>query len=136
MNDDYDFIILDQGLIQSIWSIAVTGQQPSNGEYLERVLDSILDEIPLFVIMVDIETELAIDRIVSRPTMRSRFDRMLPSQAEAILSKHKEMFSQIVDSADTFRDTGYLNVNGSQPVNRNVSLIVPFIEQARQGYSA
>ncbi len=68
--------------------------------------------------------------------MRSRFDRMSPSEAKVILSKHREMFTQIVYSADTFRETGYLNVNGSQPVKENVGLIVPFIEQARQGYSA
>lgn len=136
MDGNYDFIILDQGLIQYIWSMAVTGEQQINSKYLELVMKSILDEIPLFVIMVDIETELAINRIVSRPTMRSRFDRISPSEAKVILSKHREMFTQIVYSADTFRETGYLNVNGNQPVKENVGLIVPFIEQARQGYSA
>lgn len=136
MDRDYDFIILDQGLLQYIWSIAVTGEGPKNDKYLARVLKSILDEISLFVIMVDVETDLAIERIVSRPTMRSRFDHMPASKAQAILSRHKEIFSQIVDSANTFRDTGYLNVNGSQPIKQNVGLIVPFIEQSRQGSSA
>lgn len=135
MSDNYDFIILDQGLFQSIWSIMVTGDQPDEGKYLERVLNSILDEITLFIIMIDVETELALNRIISRPTMRSRFDRMSPPEAEAILSEYKELFSQLVDSAGTYRNTGYLNVNGSQPVKENVDLIVPIILQARQGIS-
>lgn len=135
MDGNYDLIIIDQGLIQYVWSIAVTGEHPSNIKYLERVLKSILEEISLFVIMVDVETELAVKRIVSRPTMRSRFDRMPASKAEAMLSKHKQIFSQIIDTAHTFRDTGYLNIDGSQPIPKNVSLIVPFIEQARQAYS-
>ncbi len=58
MNDGFDFIILDQGLIQSLWSIVVTGEQPAARQYLERVLNGILDEVPLFVIMIDVETEL------------------------------------------------------------------------------
>lgn len=136
MKEGYDLIILDQGLIQYIWSIAVTNQQPNRDKYLARVLKSILDEISLFVIMVDVETELAIERITRRPTMRSRFDWMSPSQAETMLSRHKDMFAEIVDAADNFRKTGYLNVNGSRPIKINVELIVPFIEQARQAHSA
>lgn len=132
MKDDYDFIILDQGLIQYIWSIAVTGERPKNDKYLARLLKSILDKISLFVIMVDIETELAVERIFNRPTMRSRFDHMSPSKAQVLLSKHQEIFTQIVDSTGKFHDTGYLNVNGSQPIKQNVGLIVPFIEQAWQ----
>lgn len=134
MNGNYDLIVLDQGLIQYIWSIAVTNEQPNNDKYLERVLKSILDEISLFVIIVDVEAELAIERITRRPTMRSRFDRMSSSEAEAMLSRHKDVFAQIVDSADKFRKTGYLNINGSQPIKNNVGLIVPFIERARQAY--
>lgn len=129
MKDDYDFIILDQGLLQYIWSIAVTGERPKNDKYLARLLKGILDEIPLFVIMVDIETEMAVERLVNRPTMRSRFDHMSPSKAQVLLSKHKEIFTQIVDSAGKFQKTGYLNVNGSQPIKQNVGLIVPVIEQ-------
>jgi hypothetical protein len=136
MKGSYDLIILDQGLIQYIWSIAVTHQQPNNDKYLARVLKSILDEISLFVIMVDVETELAIERITRRPTNRSRFDRMSPSQAETMLSRHKDMFAQIVEAADKFRKTGYLNVNGNQPIKINVEIIIPFIERARQAHSA
>lgn len=136
MKDGYDFIVLDQGLIQAIWSIVITGEHPAANRYLERVLTSILEEFPLFVIMIDVETELAIDRIISRPTMRSRFDRMSALEAETVLSKHKELFEQIVQSTDKFEDTGYLNINGTRPVLENVDLIVPFLLEARQGKSA
>jgi len=132
MKDHYDFIILDQGLIQYIWSIAITAKQSLNKGFLNQVLKSILDELSLFVIMVDIETELAVKRIVNRPTMRSRFDRMPSTMAESMLSTHKEIFSQIIQSTDTFKDTGFLSVNGSQPIKKNVGLIVPFLEQARR----
>lgn len=135
MDEGFDFIILDQGLIQYIWSIAVSGERPTNNSYLEKLVNSLLVEMPLFVIMVDIETELAIKRIINRPTMRSRFDRMPPSMAEVWLSNHKEVFSQIVDSTGAFKSTGYLNVSGDQPVNTNIGLIIPFIQQARQASS-
>ena len=132
LRNNYDFIILDQGLIQYIWSIAITGKQSLNKDYLNRVLKSILDELSLFVVMVDIETELAVKRIVNRPTMRSRFDRMSSTKIETILSTHKDIFSQIVQSTNAFKDTGYMSVNGSQPIQKNVGLIVPFLEQARR----
>jgi thymidylate kinase len=135
MDEDLDFIILDQGLIQYIWSIAVSGERPTDNSYLEKLVNSLLVEMPLFVIMVDIETELAIKRIINRPTMRSRFDRMPPSIAEEWLSNHKEVFLQIVDSTSAFKSTGYLNVSGDQPVNTNIGLIIPFIQRARQASS-
>jgi thymidylate kinase len=132
IEEDFDFIILDQGLIQYIWSIAVSGEEPTSDRYLAQLVNSLLDEMPLFVILVDIETELAIERIVNRPTMRSRFDRMAPSMAEVWLSTHKEVFSKIIESTGEFKSTGYLNVSGDQPVNTNIGLIIPFIQQARQ----
>lgn len=135
MKSNYDLLILDQGLLQNIWSIATTGEQPDNDKYLERLLKNILDEISPFVILVDVESEIAHERIARRPTMRSRFDQMSPSKAEAMLAKHRSVFEQLVDLADKFRETGFINVSGSQPISQNVSLIVPFIKQARQANS-
>lgn len=136
INGNYDLFILDQGLIQYVWSIAITGKQSGNSNYLEGVLKSIINELSLYVIMVDVEAELAIKRIIARPTMRSRFDRMSPSSAEIMLSEHKKMFSQIVNLSASFRNTGYLSVNGRQSIQENVGIIVPFINQAWQSRNA
>ena len=135
MNENYDLLVLDQGPIQNVWSIATTGRQPKSDKYLQQLLKSILDEVSPLVIKVEIETDLAHARITKRPTMRSRFDRMSPSMAEALLSRHGMVFAELVDLIDRFKGTSHLNVHGDQPVQTNTNLIVPFIKQAWHTHS-
>lgn len=132
MSDSYDLIVLDQGLIQNIWSITATGNPPANNKYLVRLLKSILDETSPAIILVDVDVELAMERINHRLTMRSRFDKMLPDKAADLLAEHKNVFNQVVNCAAQLKGTCYLNVNGSRPIEKNVTLVVQFIERAWQ----
>jgi len=132
MEDDYDLLVLDQGPIQNLWSVATTGVEPESDEHLARVLKDLLHEIAPFVVLVDVDSALANQRIASRPTMRSRFDRMPPGQAEAMLSRYRDVFTRIVGLADDFAATGLLRLEARDPVAKNVGLILPFIERAER----
>jgi thymidylate kinase len=132
MNSNYDLIILDQGLIQYIWSMGTIGGSPTNDKYLEQLLQDVLDEVSLLVILVDVEVGLAVERINNRSTMRSRFDRFSTRQAETLLVKHKNVLTRIVDFVEKFKGTVYMDVSGNQAIKKNVSIIVPFIERAWQ----
>ncbi|MGD2027622.1 MAG: AAA family ATPase [Anaerolineales bacterium] len=132
LKENYDLIVLDQGILQNIWSIAATGDPPKNGKYLRQLLNSVLSQVPEFVVHIDVDVDLAVERIHQRPTMRSRFDRLSPRQAGILLTEYKRIFAQIIHAADYFQDTGFLYVNGSQPVEYSVSRIVPVLEREWQ----
>lgn len=134
MDGDHDLLILDQGPIQNLWSIATTGSEPRDEKYLGRALQGVLDELAPFVVLVSVDPELAGERIAQRSTMRSRFDRMSPAEARALLSEHERGFARFVHLADGFGRTGLLRVDGSDPIRNNVGQIVRFVEGARQNH--
>lgn len=136
MEGDYDVLVLDQGPIQNLWSIATTGRAPASSDQLARVLRDVLDEVRPHVVLVDVEPDLAFERVAVRSTMRSRFDRMPPSEAEALLARHGALFGRLVELAEGFAATGFLRVDGRHAVEKSASLIVPFIERARQNHGA
>lgn len=135
LKGNYDLVVLDQGLIQNIWSIAAAGDTPKDNKYLDRLLESVLDSFPSYIIYVDVGAETAMERIKLRRTMRSRFDRMSTDQAKTLLARHKELFEHIVNTLNKFPETGFLFVDGQQSIEQNVSLIAPVIEQTWQAYS-
>jgi thymidylate kinase len=132
MDDDHDLLILDQGPIQNLWSIATTGREPRDGTYLGRALNAVLDELSPFVVMVHVDAALAGERIARRSTMRSRFDRMSRVEAQTLLAEHERTFADFISLADGFTRTGFLRVDGSDPIQTNVELILPLVERARQ----
>lgn len=136
MAGDYDVLVLDQGPIQNLWSIATTGRRRGHVEDLGRVVGDVLDEARPLVVLVAVEPDLAFERVAGRSTMRSRFDRMPPSEAKALLTRHAALFGQLVELADGFASTGFVRVDGRDPVQTNVSQIVSFIERARKNHGA
>jgi len=84
------------------------------------------------VILVDVEVGLAAQRVNNRSTMRSRFDSMVTDQAKTLLAEHQNVLIEIVKLIEKFKGTIFMNVSGEQPVKKNISIIVPFIERASQ----
>lgn len=134
-NGSYDMVILDQGIMQDIWSIAASGHPPSDDTYLERLINSILDRLSLLVVVIDIDVEKAIQRIARRQTMRSRFDRMPVNQAEALLNRHKDVFTQIVKVVRRCKRAECLSVSGDLPVDQNVEAIASFLERGSRKWA-
>jgi thymidylate kinase len=124
--DRYDLILLDQGLVQYIWSIFVAGDLPPERD-LHRLLTTIFKEIPLAVIFVQIDVDDAVSRIRQRKTQSSRFDDFSPPQAREYLSKYRSVFDNIRCWSFGPAGTGSLDIDGSRPISHNVRRIIPFI---------
>ncbi|MDX1412984.1 MAG: hypothetical protein R3293_02275 [Candidatus Promineifilaceae bacterium] len=131
MSDDYDLVIFDQGVIQYIWSIAATNKPASNADLL-KLLESVLNEIPLAVILVDINTGIAVERIIQRPTMSSRFDKMPSNRAAQSLSTQRDFFMQFVNWSVELKNIPHLALNGTHPINENAGTVVRFIVKTWQ----
>ena len=122
----HDFLVFDEGIVQNIWSMAVTGNPPPN-EPLTRLLDSVLDEITPAIILVDTDINTAVRRIGDRATSHSRFDRIPPNQATQMLSIHGGQFERIVNCAVEIK-ADCLRVEGSRPVEENVAAVADFVD--------
>jgi thymidylate kinase len=136
MEEGYDVLVLDQGPIQNIWSIATTGGRSPSDRHLIRVLRDVLDELAPLLVLVDVDPDVAWNRIASRPTMRSRFDRMPPSEAREALVRHADLFLRLVDLADGLENTGSVRIDGSRPISDSLAQLLPLIERAREAHDS
>lgn len=125
---DYDVIVLDQGVIQGLWSIAVNGSMPDDGQ-LRQVLASILSELPLRLVHVDTSLDLVLERMSQRVTMNSRFDKLEPNEAAQALQKVDSFFDKVIELGPKFQQLPYLIINGEEPVERNVGHLEDFVRR-------
>lgn len=126
LEDSYDLVIFDQGLIQYMWSISATGELLPD-KYLVRLLKSVLNEVSSVIIFVNIDVASAIARVSERSTMSSRFDTMPLDQAEQLLARQKVCFDKIIGWSYGIQENHYLTVDGRQPVKKNAKEIERFI---------
>ncbi|HEY5903524.1 MAG TPA: hypothetical protein VIU39_13295 [Anaerolineales bacterium] len=131
MRGPYDILLLDQGLLQSIWSLSATGEPPRDDCQLETLLQAIHAELSPLIVGVHVGADLAVERVTTRPTRRSRFDTIPASQASSLLRRQKDVISRILSLSAGLQEASCLDVNGSRPPDQNVRLIVPFIQKAR-----
>ncbi|MBT8488489.1 MAG: AAA family ATPase [Gemmatimonadetes bacterium] len=135
MAEGYDFVILDQGPLQNIWSIGTTGDvRPADRELL-RVVRSVVEDLAPIVVLVEVDADLASERIATRPTMRSRFDRMSRSEASESLAQHEELFRRLFELAGRVGSPEGVRIDGSRPIARNADRLLPLISRARQTHA-
>lgn len=131
MNEDFELVLLDQGLLQNIWSIATTGSIRENDKYLMRLTESVLNRFSPIVIGTRIEAAVAAERITQRRTKRSRFDTMPVEHTRPTLTRYSYVLAQIIDIVRNNNEKKLLDIDSGQPLDRNVNIILPFIERAQ-----
>lgn len=124
----YDIILLDQGLMQYIWSIVIPGRPPPDSDLI-RLLKSFSDDMPQLIVVFDVDIDTAIKRIRARSTTKSYFDRITPDQAGALLTKHEGYVEKIVKCVAQLNGASCLKVNGNDDPRENVISIVRFIDE-------
>ncbi len=87
---NYDLIVLDQGIVQDAWSLAL-GASAEQDKYLRRSIQASVGDaaVNLAYVYFDIDIDLAVERIRARASGTSRFDRMRDNEALEMLHKHR-----------------------------------------------
>lgn len=88
-------VILDQWILQFVWSICAFSRQHNHGA-ARRVAQFACGEPQRVVVFVDVENELAVRRIKSRTSAGSRFDRISDAQAEYWMRHSQSVFDPIL----------------------------------------
>lgn len=135
MFEGYDFLILDQGPLQNIWSIGTTGDGRPADRDLLRVVRTVVEDLAPIVVLVEVDAELASERVANRPTMRSRFDHMSRSKARECLAQHEELFSRLFEFAGRVGSPEGVRLDGSRPIAHSTDRLLPIIHRARQAHA-
>lgn len=126
----YDIILVGQGLLQYLWSIAAPGN-PAPRKNPLRLLNSIRKEIPDVVVLFDVDIDTAVERISTRARTGSYYDGMAPEVARSLLARNKDSLEEIVNCAVQLNGTRRLTVKGNGGVRETASSIARSIHEVR-----
>lgn len=113
-------IVLDQGIIQLIWSIVISGNYKPKRKSLKNVIKSIDEFLPRYIVYCSAEMETILSRIECRETnLYSRLDNMSKSQRKAMLFNNEDYLFKII-SIIKEKDIFLINLDTEQEVNENI----------------
>jgi thymidylate kinase len=118
-------ILLDQGLLQEIWSVGITGSPPSR-EHLQQMLTLLFYQRSTAVVHFEIDIATAQCRLQNRPTESSRFDLMQSEVAHSLLSTYAPYLQEILNCTRSL-DIPVLQIDGSLPVKEKAEKVTHWI---------
>jgi thymidylate kinase len=118
-------ILLDQGLLQEIWSVGITGSPPAI-EHLQQMLALLFYQRSMAVVHFEIDIETALCRLQNRPTESSRFDLMQPEVAHSLLSTYTPYLQEILNCTRSL-NIPVLQIDGSLSVKEKAEKVANWI---------
>ena len=122
---DCEIILLDQGVLQEIWSASITGSPPHT-KYLKREMTPLFHNRSMAIIYCQIDIDSSLHRIQNRTTMKSRFDLMDSTTAYSLLKKYSSYLQEIVNCARTC-EIPILELDSSQTIESQSKKAVNWI---------
>lgn len=119
------FVLMDQGLLQEIWSVGITGAPPALTA-IQSTLSLLFESRSIAIVHFKIDIDAAIKRIQSRSTQGSRFDQMSIESAQVMLLKYAPYLDQILESARSL-GAPILEIDSLQSVDMKAEQIADWI---------
>jgi hypothetical protein len=98
---DYDVLVLDQGVVQSAWSLMMRGSWCEETVCAALARTILGAGVHYLLVYFEVAPEIAVQRIAQRPTMESRFDHLNPAenarQLPAETARLNTLFARVVE---------------------------------------
>ena len=121
-------ILLEQGLLQEVWSVVITGSLPQLS-YLKREMSTLFCRRSIAIVNFKIDLDTAVSRIHNRPRKKKKdsyFDLMDSEQAYSLLTRYFPYLQEIVNCART-AEIPILEIDSSLSVEENSEEIVNWL---------
>lgn len=117
-------VILDQGVIQLIWSIVISGKVLPKDKLLKNLINSIIKFLPNKIVFCEANTNTVLNRIQNRNTnLKSRLDNMDSKKRKRILLKNKNYLNKIVSFIATNPEVTVIKLNTEDDIDKNVCIL-------------
>ena len=110
---DFGPLVLDQGIVQKIWSQLVWREEFDRRE-LERIVDFLTPLSPDVLVWMKTPVEDAVQRIVTRSHGRSRFDNRHPGDIRDELAREMRNFELLTELFGRSGRTKVLEISGHE----------------------
>lgn len=119
-------MLLDEGLIQYLGALVVS--VPESNRLPKRIVNHVLSNYIGGMIYIDVDFDVAINRIKDRNDGKSRFDYMEHENAVVDLKKMQDVFNLCADTAQNLNIPA-LKLESGGSIDENTNLIMGFLEK-------
>jgi hypothetical protein len=131
MRSKCDRVLLDQGLLQELWSaLAAAGRHEVPSSVLVSLIRSLYDGIDARILYVEIGVEGALQRIAARRDGHSRLDGLWRDELRNELVRSTELARRIIDSAIS-AGLPVEVIDSTQPAEIAASAVVSAFDRSR-----
>lgn len=122
-----DIVVLDQSIVQTVWSLSIPGRPPSTAQ-MERVLGTLLRPFAGSIALgsLQIPVEQAAERVVGRSHGASRFDGLGLTATRSMLERYAPTLDLLATAAASVSAAPHLRVDATRPLPENVATLVDF----------
>lgn len=124
--EQWDVVILDQGVAQNIWSIQLSGEEYDVGK-MKKTIEIVAKNTKYSNVFFNARVNTALQRICERPTNESRLDVKPRSETERLLESNKNIFFVIRSYLEDVLKMNCLTINSDDEVMINTEEILNFI---------
>ncbi|HEV7364552.1 MAG TPA: hypothetical protein VGN76_01765 [Gemmatimonadales bacterium] len=124
----YQTVVLDQGILQSAWCVLLEGSL-SRPRALDQAIGDVLSgcDANFGFISLDLDPQLAADRIRARGPMAAPFHRGNPETVR-LLTEHRDHLEQVVAAGVRATGAPHLRLDARSPIAENAAQIESFAE--------
>jgi hypothetical protein len=124
----YETVVLDQGVLQSAWCVLLEGSLRRQGA-LDHAIGELLAacDANFAFISLDLDAELASERIQARGPMNAPFNRSDPETVR-LLADHREHLEQVVAAGVRASGAPHLRLDAKRPISENSARIDAFVD--------
>jgi hypothetical protein len=129
----YDVIVLDQGVVQEGWSVAVGSARPAIANIVAAASSAIQGAaVPMALAHIELSADAASRRIAKRESGGSRFDGASPSEAKRDLEEAARWLAPIAGGVARDCELAQVRIDARRPVERTSADLVSFIHSLLQ----
>lgn len=127
-------LLLEQGLLQRLWSLLVD-RAAFSAPRLAALVEAMAPAAPDVIVWVRTAPETAADRILSRPHGNSRYERLERAAIIEKLAPAGEIYAQIIGLYRRHSAAAVLEITGEDPVAEIAGRIRAFLAAALPHYA-
>ena len=127
-----DYLIIDQGIVQEMISVAHDELLPDNDELANLIGEFKLDGLPLLLVSCNVSNDTANERILMRQNNGCRVEKMNAEERMNTLSIQTSNFSLIREKIKSaYPSINIVDINAENPVDTTVDMLLNCIVKLR-----
>ncbi|QQK80445.1 AAA family ATPase [Salicibibacter cibi] len=123
---NYDIIIMDEGTLQYVWSIVLSGDSFSKAR-LTKLVRALSKKNDVNLLFMSFDAKSAADRVKKRNLKSGRINLLSSQKLESLLTYHQKSMDIILENINQIKPS-LKRIKGGKPINEKVHTVLNIVE--------